>query len=445
MALTKFPKGILATPNLGGSAAIPPTTGTIYFVDSNGGTRGDGKSPQTAKATIAAAYALCKANKGDQIWVMPSHAESIAAATPLATAGVGIYGLPDGAKKPVITFTGTGSSFDITGAGIRMSGLTFLGGISAVAIGVDVSADYFTMDNCNFFFGTTTAYDFAICIDVDGSDFCTIENCRFILEDTAGCNEAISFDDAQELVIRNCYFSGDFTNGMIYTASGDAASNDILIEGCSGYNSDTTAGKSIYIAVDGTGIIRNCSFTTAYTAAPSTTFDNGGCACSNCFAGWPGDYAPFAVPFGVLPNWYMSKKSQTYAGANASATLAIGTVGTYGLYTISGTIEATLCGIIGTSLDGASGTISVGVTGDPDALLGVTTGTDLDANEVWIATAGLASSAPWTDGVHRPVVICGAASKTIFHTVATNDVGAGQIDYHLYWRPLEPAAYVKAK
>jgi len=360
---------------------------------------------------------------------------------------VGIYGLPDGAKKPVITFTGTGSSFDITAAGIRMSGLTFLGGIGAVAIGVDVSADYFTIDNCNFFFGTTTAYDFAICIDVDASDFCTIENCRFILEDTAGCNEAIRIDDAQEVTIRNCYFTGDFTNGMIYTASGDAASNDLLIEGCSGYNSDVTAGSSVNLDKDGVGgVIRNCSFTTAYTAAPNATFDPGSCACSNCFAGWPGDYAPFPVPHGMLPNWYISTKHVTYAGgaAVATASLAIGTAGTYGMFTIAGNIEATIVGIIGTTLTGDSATISVGVTGDADALLGISTGTNLDNNEVWIATSGLASAAPWTDGVHRPVVICGAASPSIFHTVATADVTTGSCDFYLYWRPLSANAYAKA-
>ena len=446
MGLTNYPNGIFATPNLPGSAGIPPTTGNIFFVNSNAGTRGDGKSPDQALATIDAAINMCTADKGDQIWVMPGHAETIAAATSLVpdTAGVAIYGLGNANEKPVLTFSATGSQIDVTGSGTVISGLKFLSSITAVTIGIDIGVDDVVIENCEFNWDDT-GDDFAIMIDVDSFDRTIIRNCKFIAEEVAGCNEAIRLDDALCVEIIDCWFTGDFTIAMIYTASGDTACTGLVIKDCYGYNCDATLGANIDLNKDSTGVISGCRFTTAYTASPDTTFDPGACGCFENFAAWGGDYNQIPVPFGRVEGWYIAKKSVTYLGGTATSTAAdaIGTAGTYGYFTISGTIEAQMVGIVGTTLTGDAATISVGVTGDADALLGISTGTDLDANEVWIHTAGAASADQWADLTHLPVVICGAASPSIFHTVATADITTGQIDFHLYWRPLEPGAYAK--
>jgi len=447
MALTRFPNGVFATPNLPGSADIPATTGTVYFVDSNGGTRGDAKSPGTAVATIDAAINLCTADKGDQIWVMPGHAENLANATTLVpdTDGIAIYGLGNAGEKPTITFTNASGQIDVTGNGTVISGLKFLSSVTAVTIGVDIAANDVVIENCEFNYDET-GDDFAIMIDIDAYDRCIASNCKFIAEEVAGCNEAIRLDDAHHTQILNNWFQGDFTNSMIYTASGDATSNGLLVAGNTGYNCDTTKGYNIDFNKTHTGMIKDNHFSTAYAAAPEDTFDPGGCGCVGNTVSWAGDYNAFPVPWGpMVGDWRVCKKSVTYDGGAETSTAAdaIGTAGTYGMFTISGTIEAKMVGIVGTSLTGASATISVGVTGDTDALLPVSTGTDLDANEVYLHTGGAASADQWTDLVHTPIVICGAASPSIFHTVATADVTTGQIDYHLYWRPLESGAYAK--
>jgi hypothetical protein len=325
-----------------------------------------------------------------------------------------------------------------------MHNLVFIAGISAVvaAFDVDATATDFVMDGCEFNY-STTAFDFVIMVDLSASVRSVISNCKFIAEDTAGSSEAILFATTLSPQITNCWFAGDYTNAMIYNNSG--VSTNVQIDSCSGRNSDTTLGANIDFNVATTGVISNCNFTTDYAASPDSTFDPGSCGCINNFASWGGDYNQFPVPFGNVPGWYVAKKSLVFNGGAGTAAIAYGTVGTLGYYTISGIIEAKMVGIVAVTLAGASATISVGVTGDTDALLPVTTGTDLDKNEVWIATAGLASAAPWVDSVHAPVVICGSASPTIFHTVAAADVTTGTINYHLYWRPLEPGAYAKAK
>lgn len=441
MPLTNFPHGIFATPNLPGSAGIPPTTGNIWFVDATGGSSAhDGKSPSTPLATIDQAIDKCTANNGDQIWVMENHAETISGATSLVpdVAGVSIFGLGEGRQRPTLTFSATTSKIAVSGADVRISGLVFVAGISAVVVGIDVNADDFTMDGCEFNY-STTAYDFAIMVDIDAYDRATIRNCKFIAEDTAGSNEAIRLDDTHGVVIEGCQFSGDFTNAMIYSAGGDALGKDLLVRDCWGYNSDTTLGANIDLNVAFTGTLANCAFSTAYTAGVDDTFDAGACGCINCNVAWVGDFNWFPVPFGLLPSWYVAKKAITFTRA------AAGTVGTGGLFTISGTFEAQMVGVMGTAAAGTAGTISVGLTGDTDALLPVVTYTSLAAKYVWIHTAAAASDSAWGDMKHVPVVINGAASPSIFTTIATNAVKSGACDFHLYWRPLEPGAYVRAK
>src|SRR5262245_23346085 len=85
-----------------GAAVFPGTTGKVFFVDSNTGSNGyTGLSIQDPVATIDFAIGLCTANKGDTIYVMPGHAETIGNGTIACdVAGVTFIGLGDGAAKP---------------------------------------------------------------------------------------------------------------------------------------------------------------------------------------------------------------------------------------------------------------------------------------------------------------------------------------------------------
>src|SRR5688572_2883165 len=74
--------------------------GSIFFVHSGTGSNSnDGSSPDSPMATLDAAIGLCTASKGDTIYVMPGHAETIAAADGFDAdvAGVSIVGIGWGA------------------------------------------------------------------------------------------------------------------------------------------------------------------------------------------------------------------------------------------------------------------------------------------------------------------------------------------------------------
>lgn len=55
------------------------TTGSIFFVHSGTGVNalGGGRNPDAPLATLDYAIGLCTANKGDMIFVMPGHAETL--------------------------------------------------------------------------------------------------------------------------------------------------------------------------------------------------------------------------------------------------------------------------------------------------------------------------------------------------------------------------------
>jgi hypothetical protein len=79
------------------------TTGNIFFVDSGSATGansvGAGQNPDAPFLTIDYAVGQCTANNGDIIYVMPGHAEVVAAAAglDLDVAGITIVGLGSGA------------------------------------------------------------------------------------------------------------------------------------------------------------------------------------------------------------------------------------------------------------------------------------------------------------------------------------------------------------
>jgi hypothetical protein len=81
------------------------STGNRYYVDSvTGSSAYSGDNPNTPKATLAQAVALCTADKDDIIYVMPKHVETTTALS-IDKAGIRIIGLGYGRNKPALTAT----------------------------------------------------------------------------------------------------------------------------------------------------------------------------------------------------------------------------------------------------------------------------------------------------------------------------------------------------
>lgn len=254
MSATNFTELTINGIQVTGGGSIPLTSGAVFFVHSGtGASANSGKNAGAPLATIAQALALCTANKGDQIIVMPGHAENVANATTIApsVAGVSIFGLGRGRNRPVLSFTNTAGKIPITGASTRLSNLVFLADVSAVVTGISVEADDVEIDNCYFGF-VDTGDDFAIMILVSAKDRLNCHHNHFVAENTAGCNAGIQIVDALDTIFADNIMEGDYTtaniNGVTTLSTGLFVLRNIL------RNSDTTAGVLLTTAASSTGL-----------------------------------------------------------------------------------------------------------------------------------------------------------------------------------------------
>lgn len=117
------------------------STGSIFFVDDSGtDAAGNGRNPDSPVATIDYAISLCTAGAGDVIYVMPGHAESVAASITVDVAGVSIIGLGHGHSRPTITTTAATDCITVTAADCRIENLIFAApGIDAVTADINVA------------------------------------------------------------------------------------------------------------------------------------------------------------------------------------------------------------------------------------------------------------------------------------------------------------------
>jgi hypothetical protein len=208
------------------------TTGDTFYVNS-AVTSGDGLSPATAVSTIDAAINLCEANKGDRIYVLPGHAETITAASAITAdaAGVRIIGLGRGSSRPTITWGAAAATIVVSAASVSFENFRFINNFADVTTMFSVSGggDDLMFANCLFADTSTilNAIDFiTLATGVDGlaligcqaigrsasnDSFITgVAHDRLLIEQ---CQ--IQFDVAQTSVVGVIETSGNATNVWI--------------------------------------------------------------------------------------------------------------------------------------------------------------------------------------------------------------------------------------
>jgi len=199
------------------------STGEILFVHSGTGVNAvnGGRNPDAPFATLDYAIGRCTASKGDTIYVMPGHAETIAATDGFDAdvAGIRIIGLGWGALRPTFTFTATDSQVNIGAHNVTIENLRFVAGVSAVVAGVQVEGVTDTVfKNCEWYWGDTTGFDFVIGLELEaGAHRAVVENCRFLQEPAvAGAAVAVKLTGACHNVrIIDNEFMGDCSTACI--------------------------------------------------------------------------------------------------------------------------------------------------------------------------------------------------------------------------------------
>lgn len=141
----------------------------------------------------------------------------------------------------------------------------------------------------------------------------------------------------------------------------------------------------------------------------------------------------------VQAGWRVATHTATFAGGTPNARGDYdGTGNPTTLFTVTGTVMVVVFGHCKTDLAGASATIEVGVAGNTAGIIAQTTGTDIDATEVWRD----ATPAVLVEALNDPLVIVGGGD--IIETVATANLTGGVIDYYCLWFPLSADGNVVA-
>lgn len=124
-------------------------------------------------------------------------------------------------------------------------------------------------------------------------------------------------------------------------------------------------------------------------------------------------------------------KTVTFAGGTANNMGDFdGTGNPYTLFTVSGTVKMKLFGVCSTNLAGALGTVQVGTALSTAGLIALTTGTDIDAGEIWHDATPDASIELSTIATEKIV------NQKVIQTVATANITSGVITYHCMWVPI---------
>lgn len=162
------------------SATMP----RVFFVDSNGGgsTTSGGRTPESAFTTIDSAIGACTANRGDTIYVMAGHAETIATATALAAdvAGISIIGLGRGTSRPTLSLSATDSTIAVSAANITFQNLVITSTVNELVKVFNITAAYCTIDAVDVKDGGSAKEILQFALTTAAADFLTIQNCYHV-------------------------------------------------------------------------------------------------------------------------------------------------------------------------------------------------------------------------------------------------------------------------
>lgn len=235
------------------------TTGDIFFVHSGTGTDGVGygRNPDAPCATIDYAIGLCTADKGDRIYVMPGHAETISAAGAIDcdVAGISIIGLGNGTNRPTIT-AGTANTvdIDIDAANVTIENIRFISNFLDIAALIDVNADDFTLRKCEFTEAGANLNSKIIVQDAaaGGSDRITIENCKCIATDSTNTHFVNFAGTGDGHIVRNNILIGDW--GTMCIGGAGVITNCVITDNVIS-NAATDNDSCINLAATATGIV----------------------------------------------------------------------------------------------------------------------------------------------------------------------------------------------
>lgn len=238
--------------------ALAYNTGKVLYVHSGTGANGTegGRSKSSPLATLAYALSLCTDNKGDIIFLMPGHAENLAAALDITQSGVLVVGIGHGTLLPTFSTTAAAGSIKLTGTNILLANFRMTANFATgTTTGVDITA---TADGATLrglqFRDTSTANEFLTHVKVATTvTDVTIEGCSFVTLAGSLTNSILFAGSHTNCVIQGNYFFVLSSDSVIDGLA--AAGVNILLKDNFIVNQDTaTAGYVIDMHASTTGL-----------------------------------------------------------------------------------------------------------------------------------------------------------------------------------------------
>jgi hypothetical protein len=256
---------------------LPLHAGTYRWVDNthaHASDNHDGTDRQRPMSTIDAAINRCTANADDVIIVAPGHAETVSGATTIVpdVAGVNIYGLGRGAKRPTLTFSATTSKIIISGANTLFKNfLITTTGTVDVVLGVHVTGAGVVVEDVEIRESAATS-QFVLPLHVAAAD-CKVLG--YIFRGAAGdaTVTGLRMSGADRLEVAGCVIKGAFQGSADATGaiqSLTTANLNIRIHRNVCENTDGTSEAGIVFVATDTGYVYE-----NFIAVPSSDFGQG--------------------------------------------------------------------------------------------------------------------------------------------------------------------------
>lgn len=121
------------------------------------------------------------------------------------------------------------------------------------------------------------------------------------------------------------------------------------------------------------------------------------------------------------------------------AAATTGAVATHELFKVTGLVRMIIIPVCTVNLAG-SGTIELGVAGDTDAFIATTTGTDIDAGDLWLDATPAELAHDFSSAIDKLV----ANGLDVGYEIKTDTLTAGAITFHCWYWPLDSDGAVEA-
>jgi hypothetical protein len=301
------------TPTMGNSFYVGNSTNRTDGITATDDTQTHGFSPQRPFSTVDFATNQCVAGRGDKVYILEGHAETLSAVTTWApdVADVSYIGCGNMGNRPNFTLT-QGSTYvapnlSLTGDGTRFTNLTFTAGVATTGTSsnaICITANDVTIDHCDFTSNSSVQYFGKACIRVNNSSATayrriTIDNNIFRNDGTSD-NDSISIELAStgaityHTSITNNLFTGYWRTAVINVPAacsfkGVLIADNVIRQGST--ISTTLVGNAINILTTGIaatpygelGMLANNSIQSASSGPSSIIFYPGAFGSVNNF------------------------------------------------------------------------------------------------------------------------------------------------------------------